>query len=257
MRVHPVHFAGELTLPVGELNRPFERMEQLEFAWPTQVPVVLPSVLAIGKRDLLSLLADHGFMNASITNEAFVPSPDKQWVDVTLTLDEGPRYRLGDLTVRRAPDTPALVDDSALRGLFALSRGDWLSRGALWKGASAVVEIYARAHVGLDAVLDCNPLADKTTMDVTVTLERKDDVDRIVELRVEGVEGDDAKELERAAGLHVGDRVDTVVLLEARRRVAAARPMLAYVEARTEGRTRRARNHVVLRARSVDDTNPP
>lgn len=221
MAVHPVRFVGNSALTVDELRGPFRSLERMELPWPTLVTTAFADALTVAVRDLKDLFVDRGWLDAVVRDVTYVPSSDRRWIDVAVTIEEGKRYQVGAVSLRDKDGTP-LVDPGATVAAFPLKTGDWYSQRTMDVGMSSVLAAYADRGVGARArAVRSSDGGD--AVDVVIEIERRAEIDRISKIEVFGVDTE-KRELAIAAtlGLRVGDRIDPARLADARRRALAA-----------------------------------
>jgi outer membrane protein insertion porin family len=63
---------------------------------------------------------------------------DTRWIELRIPINEGPRYRMGELTF----DGNKLVTADGLKTIYKLKSGDWYSRKKLYDGFKTTQEIY-------------------------------------------------------------------------------------------------------------------
>jgi hypothetical protein len=99
--------------------------------------------------------ADEGFLKAEPTAEAQVISTDKtvQHVLLTVHVNEGLQFRLGDILIRSSnPDDPLIFSSDKLRKLIHLQAGDILRAKKIREAIDGIMELY-RSDGYIDAVL--------------------------------------------------------------------------------------------------------
>ena len=85
--------------------------------------------------NLTNFYQDHGYLNFHITNVNVTSSDDKVSQLISITVDEGKRYRWGNITV--SGDTRE-VPLQALQKLVKIKRGNWYNRGQLINTIKAI-----------------------------------------------------------------------------------------------------------------------
>jgi outer membrane protein insertion porin family len=109
-----------------------------------------------------------GYADFNIVSANASLSPDRKSFYLTYDISEGPRYRVGKITVVSGIRTLA---DSELRGLVPLASGDWFDGDALQEGVDAINKRalnlgYAFATVNPEVKTD----PDTKTIDITLNV---------------------------------------------------------------------------------------
>ncbi len=102
--------------------------------------------------DLLRLQAyyyDQGYLAVRVRRPLVELSTDRRYVDVTIPIEEGPRFRISSLRVREVDEEDEEVEPlggaAALRAKVPASEGDWFSRSDVLRGIQAVTRHYRDA----------------------------------------------------------------------------------------------------------------
>ncbi|WP_258364100.1 outer membrane protein assembly factor BamA [Halomonas sp. LBP4] len=113
---------------------------------------------------LRSFYLDRGYVNFAITSTQVSISPDKSQIFITINVDEGRQYRLGD--IRFAGDLQ--ISEREARDLLQVESGEIFSRSDVTASSEAL-----RAHLGADGFAFANVdgvpeiAADGETVDLT------------------------------------------------------------------------------------------
>src|SRR5262249_24417299 len=108
------------------------------------------------ERDLLMLNAlyyDKGFLSVRIDTPRVMTSPDRGWIEISMCIDEGPRYRIRQLESGEVDDdghaVEPLVGRRHLREMIRAKGGDLFNRAELVKDLAAVQTMYRDAGYAL------------------------------------------------------------------------------------------------------------
>ncbi len=124
-----------------------------------------------------ALYYDRGYLNVQVSTPRIELTPDRQQIDVTVPIKEGPRFRIGRFKVAEfdegGNEVEPLGGRRAVREKFAANPGDWFSRTKLSEGMEAVTRHYrdasfAKAEVEPQTELD----TEKRIVHVTVAIKR-------------------------------------------------------------------------------------
>ena len=104
---------------------------------------------------------DQGYLGIRVSNPRVELTSDRRYIDVTIPVEEGPRYRIGELEVSEVDESGQSVDalEDDLRGEVDLDTGDYFSRTKVALGIQEITRIYrdagyARVEVTPETQLD-------------------------------------------------------------------------------------------------------
>jgi outer membrane protein insertion porin family len=124
-----------------------------------------------------ALYYDRGFLAVSISTPRIMLTPDRSGIEVTITIDEGPRYRIRQLRIyERGPDgreVEPLDGRRNLRMMLHAKTGDYFNRAALLEDLQAVRTLYRdHGYANVDATpqTELDPVHNE--VDVVVPIER-------------------------------------------------------------------------------------
>ena len=105
-----------------------------------------------------ALYYDRGFLSVSISTPRVMLTPDRNGIEVSITIDEGPRFKIRQLRIyERGPDgreVEPLEGRKHLRGMVRAKSGDYFNRAELLEDLNAVRTLY---HDAGYANVDANP----------------------------------------------------------------------------------------------------
>ncbi|HTQ05848.1 MAG TPA: outer membrane protein assembly factor BamA [Polyangiaceae bacterium] len=179
---------------------------------------------------LSALYYDRGFLTVSIGTPRIMLTPDRSGIEVSITIDEGPRYRIRQLRVyERGPDGKEVEPIDGRRNLRMMVRaksGDWFNRAELLEDLQAVRTLYRdHGYANVDATPQTNLDPDTHEVDVIVPVERGPLV-RFERIEVRGNTKTRDKVIRRELEVSEGDLFSETKLEKSRRRINA----LGYFE---------------------------
>jgi outer membrane protein insertion porin family len=124
-----------------------------------------------------ALYYDRGFLSVSINTPRVMLTPDKNGIEVSVTIEEGPRYKIRQLRVfERGADGREVEPIDGRRNLRMMVRanqGDYFNRAALLEDLQAIRTLY-RDHgfANVDATPQTNVDPDSHEVDVIVPVDR-------------------------------------------------------------------------------------
>ncbi len=111
-----------------------------------------------------ALYYDRGFLQVSVNTPRVMLTPDRTGIEVSITIDEGPRFKIRQLRVyERGPDgkeVEPIGGRRALRMLVRAESGDYFNRAELLEDLDAIRRLYkdaGYANVAADPETQVNP----------------------------------------------------------------------------------------------------
>ncbi|MBK8256564.1 MAG: outer membrane protein assembly factor BamA [Polyangiaceae bacterium] len=132
------------------------------------------------ERDVLvinALYYDRGFLSVQVATPRVMLTPDRTGIEVTLSINEGPRYKIRSLRLfeRNADgkEIEPLGGRRALREMVHAKSGDFFNRADLAKDLQAVQTLYRDAgYANVEAPPETNLDPDTQEVDVVVPIRR-------------------------------------------------------------------------------------
>lgn len=128
----------------------------------------------IFERDILMINAlyyDKGYMTAQIATPRIMLTPDREGVELSITIHEGPRFKIRQLKIFERNDEEAEIEPiggrKALRELIRAKSGDWFNQAELVKDLQAVRTLYRDAGYATVAA-DPETEVDQATHEIDV-----------------------------------------------------------------------------------------
>ncbi len=177
-----------------------------------------------------ALYYDRGYLAVQISTPRVMLTPDKNGIEITLTINEGPRYKIRQLRIyERGPNGEEVTPIGGrrkLRNMVRAKSGDWFNRAELLDDLQSIRTMY-RDH-GF-ANVEANPqtrLDEKThQVDVVVPIVRGPLV-HFERIEIRGNSKTRDKVIRREMEVQEGDKYSETLLDESRERVTA----LGYFE---------------------------
>jgi outer membrane protein insertion porin family len=179
---------------------------------------------------LSALYYDRGFLTVSIGTPRIMLTPDRSGIEVSITIDEGPRYRIRQLRVyERGADGKEVEPIDGRRNLRMMVRaksGDWFNRAELLEDLQSVRTLYRdHGYANVDATPQTNLDPVTHEVDVIVPVERGPLV-RFDRIEVRGNTKTRDKVIRRELEITEGDLFSETKLERSRKRINA----LGYFE---------------------------
>lgn len=185
------------------------------------------------ERDVAVLSAiyyDRGFLQVSVSTPRIMLTPDRSGIEVALTIDEGPRFRIRQLRVyERGPDGTEVEPLEGRRNLRMMLRaepGDYFNRAALLEDLQAIRLLYRNeGFANVEANPETRVDPDKNEVDVIVPVVRGPLV-HFERIEFRGNSKTRDKVLRRELEIAEGDKFSETGLEASKRRITA----LGYFE---------------------------
>ncbi len=185
------------------------------------------------ERDVAILSAiyyDRGFLQVSVATPRIMLTPDRSGIEVALTIDEGPRFRIRQLRVfERAPDGKEVEPLEGRRNLRMMLRaepGDYFNRAALLEDLQKIRSLYRDAgYASVEANPETRVDPDKHEVDVIIPVNRGPLV-HFERIEFRGNTKTRDKVLRREIEITEGDKFSETGLERSKRRITA----LGYFE---------------------------
>ncbi len=185
------------------------------------------------ERDIAMISAlyyDKGYLQVSVNTPRVMLTPDRSGIEVSVTINEGPRFKIRQLRVyERGPngqEVEPIGGRRALRNLIRAESGDWFNRAQLLEDLDAVRLVYkdaGYANVTADPETNVNP--NTREVDVVVPVVRGPLV-HFERIEVRGNTKTRDRVIRRELEIQEGQLYNQSMLDKSRRRVTA----LGYFE---------------------------
>ncbi len=126
---------------------------------------------------LQALYYDRGYLAVNIGTPRIELTPDRRYIDITVPIDEGPRFRIGRLAVQElssdGTEITPLGGRRRLRGMVGENPGDWFSRTKIVSDLQAVTRYYRdRGYAHVEVRPQTNIDSPGRKVDVIVAIRR-------------------------------------------------------------------------------------
>ncbi len=177
-----------------------------------------------------ALYYDRGFLQVSISTPRVMLTPDKSGIEVSVTIEEGPRHKIRQLRIyERGPDGKEVEPIGGRRNLRMMVRanpGDYFNRAALLEDLQAIRSLYRdNGFANVDATPQTNIDPDTHEVDVIVPVERGPLV-HFERIEVRGNSKTRDRVIRREMEVAEGEPFNETLLERSRRRITA----LGYFE---------------------------
>lgn len=158
---------------------------------------------------LQAIYYDRGYLTMRVGTPRIELTPDRRFIDITIPLVEGPRFRIGRLRVVEQDDDGNEVEPlggrRVVRELVAAEPGDWFSRTSLGQSLLGVTRHYrdaGYAHVDVQPETDLD--LERNVVDLALVV-RRGPLTRIERINVRGNTKTRDSVIRREFRIHEGD----------------------------------------------------
>lgn len=174
--VRRVTFIGNYTVPDAELRAIMQTGQSSILSFGSGGPYRQD----VFERDVLMLNAlyyDKGYMNVQIGTPRVMLTPDREGIEITVIIHEGPRFKIRQLRIYErdadGKEIEPLGGRRALRQLIRAKSGDYFNRAELIKDLQAIRTLYrdaGYANVEVDPEPELDPV--KREVDIVIPIRR-------------------------------------------------------------------------------------
>jgi len=172
------------------------------------------------QRDLQALQAtylDRGYVTVKIGRPSVALSPDKRFIYITIPVEEGERYRIGEVKFAGQ----LLDQEPRLRKILRTKKGEWFNRSEVGQDLFAIGDVYkdlGHAYANVTPLTDTDPA--KKTLDLTFEVQ-PGQVTTFERIEIVGNEKTRDKVIRRELRIFEGERFSGTGLRVSKQRVNA------------------------------------
>lgn len=215
-RVEKISFVGNYAFDEGKLEEVIRTKESRWYRWFTSDDNYDSARLAHDQELLRQFYLQHGYIDFRVKSAVAELTPDHKEFFITFTIEEGERYKYGDIKV--ASDYPK-IDIKALESHLLMKKGAWYNVKEVDDTVTALTD--ALGDLGF-AFVDVHPNLDKNEEKLTVGLvfEIKEGphvfIDRIL---IKGNQRTNSDVIRRELRIHEGDAYSASKVRDSERRL--------------------------------------
>ena len=135
--IKEIKFIGNKTFAGDELEDIIESSEKNWLSWLTDGGLMKQQMLTQDVARLGSFYNNQGFLDAKIGEPKV--DQDKEWLYITFTIEEGPRYRVGTVTF----SGDLLEDEQVLRSFISIQNEKFINRQVLREDVLKLTDFYS------------------------------------------------------------------------------------------------------------------
>ncbi len=179
---------------------------------------------------LQALYYDRGYLNVQVNPPRVELTPDRQQIDITVPIREGPRFKIGRLRVVEMNEDGSEVDPlggrRVVREKISAQPGDWFSRTKLTEGIEGITRHYRDASFAKATVEPETELEpDRRIVNITVVIRRGPPC-HVERIEIQGNEKTRDRVIRREILLIEGEKYSQTKLDDSKARITA----LGYFE---------------------------
>jgi outer membrane protein insertion porin family len=226
-KVKTIEFVGNEVFSDGKLRGQMEEIKQAGFwnlAWLSGKTKFTEEKWETDAGHVRDFYLGEGYVEASVGKPTltytdgksglFKKSPVK-WVTVTIPVDEGDRYRVGEVEFEGL----TVFREEAIRGLFGLEKGDYYDDSRVTKAFEKLQELYgAQGYFQFTGYTERNPDPESKVVDLVIHME-EDERYYVGTISFTGNDTTRDKVIRREVWLNEGDVFNTELLKASIRRV--------------------------------------
>lgn len=169
-KISNIAFIGNRHFTDEKLQSIIQSQETHWYSFLTGDDVYDPDRLQSDRELLRRFYLKSGYADFRIDSAVAELSPDRKSFYVTFTIDEGPRYKFGDITI--ASQLPGVDgNDKRLRDALRTSKGDWYNADRVEETINRLTDaVIALDHPFVDVRPTINRDRDKLTINVTYNI---------------------------------------------------------------------------------------
>ena len=226
--VRRIRFVGNRAIPSDELHDIMQTSEHGFFSFISDNDHYNRETFEQDHTRLQAWYYDKGYLTVRIGAPRIELTPDRQHIDITIPITEGPRFRIGRLSVREVDDegneVEALRDD--LRDEIDVDTGDWFSSTKVRLGIDGISRIYRdEGYARVDLTPDMDVQQDQHVVNLQLNLVRGPPV-RIERINIRGNTKTRDRVIRREFLVNEGDLYNQTLIERSRGRIQA----LGYFE---------------------------
>jgi outer membrane protein insertion porin family len=229
VNVRRVIFVGNYNVPEADLREVMQTGQGGFFAFGSGGPYRQD----IFERDVLLLNAlyyDKGYLNVQIGTPRVMLTPDREGVELSVTIHEGPRFKIRQLRVYErdadGKEVEPIGGRRALRQLVKARSGDYFNRADVLKDLQAVRTLYRDAGYA-NVEVDLEPVLDPARQEVDLSIPiRRGPLVNIERIEIKGNTKTKDKVLRREMEIEEGQLFSETRLEDSKKRITA----LGYFE---------------------------
>jgi outer membrane protein insertion porin family len=230
VQVRSVSFVGNANIPADELRGVMATQAGGFFSFLTSTGTYREEAFRNDIDLLHAAYYDRGYLNVEIENPRVALSSDRRYLDITIFVREGARYRLGRVHVTEIDENDQPIEPLGgrrrVREMLHANPDDWFSRSVIGRDILALQTYYRDSgYATVEVTPDIQPHATDNVVDLGVRV-RRGPLTHVRRIVIRGNQKTSDRVIRRELAIMEGDRYSETGYQDSRRRVMA----LGYFE---------------------------
>ncbi|NOY94721.1 MAG: outer membrane protein assembly factor BamA [Deltaproteobacteria bacterium] len=175
--VRRIRFAGNHAIDDDELRGIMQTSESGFFSFLSSDDAFDKDKFEEDTVRLQAYYYDKGYLQMQVGTPRIELTPDRSYIDLTVPITEGPRYRIGELSIAEVDtsgeEVDPLIGRAALQSGIDAQRNDWFSRSRIARSLMEVTREYRdRGYARVEVTPETNLHADDHVVDIVVSIHR-------------------------------------------------------------------------------------
>jgi outer membrane protein insertion porin family len=175
--VRRIRFVGNEKLSARELKAVIQTSERNVFSFISSSDKYKREIFDEDVNRIHALYYDYGYLTVELEDPRIELSPERRYIDVTIPVKEGPRFRVGRVKVMEVDDTGKEIDPlpgrKLLRESVEQNPGDWFSRSTIAKNLQDITRYYRdRGYAKVEVNPETAMHMDVRKVDLSMTIRR-------------------------------------------------------------------------------------
>lgn len=186
--VRRIRFVGNRNIPSDELQDIMQTSEEGFFSFITDNHHYDDDAFDEDVTRLQAWYYDKGYLAVSVGTPRIELTADRAHVDITIPIEEGPRFRVGRMVVREVDENGQEVESlqTGLRDEIDLESGDWFNRTKIAMGIQSITRIYRdEGYAYVELVPETDLDQERRIVDININIVRGPPV-RIERINISG-----------------------------------------------------------------------
>ncbi|MEM7515657.1 MAG: outer membrane protein assembly factor BamA, partial [Planctomycetota bacterium] len=186
--VRRIRFVGNRTIDADELGDFMQTSESGFFSFISDSDTFNTANFEQDVNNIQAYYYDQGFLTVNVGSPRIELTSDREHIDITIPIEEGPRFRIGRMSVRELNGDGLEIEplEDNLRDNIELEAGDWFSRTQIALGIQEVQRIYRDAgYARVEIVPQTDLDEERRVVDVRLEIQRGPPV-RIERINISG-----------------------------------------------------------------------
>lgn len=175
--VRRIRFLGNEALDSGDLKAVMQTSETNFFSFITSNNNFQRANFEEDLNRIRAVYYDRGYLTVNVGEGLVELSPDRRYIDITIPIVEGPRFRVSKVSVSevdaRGKEVEPLAGRKNLREQIRLNPGDWFSRSVIAEDIQAITRFYRdRGYAKVEIVPNTDLNTKKRLVAIEVAIRR-------------------------------------------------------------------------------------